>query len=194
MSDCGMLEFPCTWNLLSWVGKIGRTHVRCRLDQALGNKIWHHKYPHSSVQYLRMWVWPSTCSGKCWGWGWSCESDHQHPHILMWVWPSNIIIISPIKVKKTFIFDKCWLDNEDIKRIFTDGWNYTYLPQNTTIMDQVFSCRRAWVNEYENVQNSEKQVEEFKEKVDNLYSSDWVDMPQQWALRRLWKYWLCFKI
>lgn len=136
-------------------------------------------------------VWPSTCSGKCWGWGWSCESDHQHPHILMWVWPSNIF--SPIKMKKTFIFDKCWLDNEDIKRIFTDGWNYTYLPQNTTIIDQVFSCRRAWVNEYENVQNSEKQVEEFKEKVDNLYSSDWVDMPQQWTLRRLWKYWLCFK-
>lgn len=39
LSDGGMLEFPFTENMLSWIGKrAGRTTVRCRLDKAVGNK------------------------------------------------------------------------------------------------------------------------------------------------------------
>ena len=38
LSDCGMLEFPFTRDMLSWVGKRARrTTVRCRLNIALGN-------------------------------------------------------------------------------------------------------------------------------------------------------------
>ena len=54
LSDCGMLEFPFTGNMLSWVGKrAGRTTVRCRLDRAVGNEDWHEKFPHSAVKYMR---------------------------------------------------------------------------------------------------------------------------------------------
>ena len=42
LSDCGMLEFPFTGNMLSWVEKrSGGTTVRCRLDRAVGNEDWH---------------------------------------------------------------------------------------------------------------------------------------------------------
>ena len=35
LNDCGMLEFPFTGDMLSWIGKIaGGTIVRCRLDRA----------------------------------------------------------------------------------------------------------------------------------------------------------------
>lgn len=38
--DCGMLEFPCTGKIMSWVGNIdrSRTRVRCHLDRALDNE------------------------------------------------------------------------------------------------------------------------------------------------------------
>ena len=41
LNDCGILEFPFTGNMLSWVGKrSGGTTVRCRLDRAVGNEDW----------------------------------------------------------------------------------------------------------------------------------------------------------
>ena len=56
LSDCGMLEFPFTGNMLSWVGKrAGGTTIRCRLDRAVGNADWHEKFPHSTVKYMRSW-------------------------------------------------------------------------------------------------------------------------------------------
>lgn len=56
LSDCGMLEFPYTGDMLSWVGKrAGRVTVRCRLDRAVGNADWHDKFPHSTVKYMRLW-------------------------------------------------------------------------------------------------------------------------------------------
>ena len=54
LSDCEMLEFPFTRNMLSWVGIRGRSTVRCWLDWAGGNKDWHEKFSHSSVRYLRL--------------------------------------------------------------------------------------------------------------------------------------------
>ncbi|KAF3493479.1 hypothetical protein DY000_02053345 [Brassica cretica] len=39
LSDGGMLEFPFTENMLSWIRKRARrTTVRCRLDRAVGNE------------------------------------------------------------------------------------------------------------------------------------------------------------
>ena len=56
LSDCGMLKFPFTVNMLSWVGKrAGRTTVRCRLDRAIGNEDWHEKFSHFAVKYMRLW-------------------------------------------------------------------------------------------------------------------------------------------
>ena len=55
LSDCGMLEFPFTRYMLSWVWKrSGGTTVRCQLDRAVGNEDWHEKFPHSAVKYLRL--------------------------------------------------------------------------------------------------------------------------------------------
>ena len=55
-NDCGMLEFPFTGDMLSWVGKkAGGTTVRCRLDRAVGNPDWHEKFLHSTVKYMRLW-------------------------------------------------------------------------------------------------------------------------------------------
>ena len=46
LTDCGMLKFPFTGNMLSWVEKrSGGTTVRCRLDRAVGNEDWHEKFP-----------------------------------------------------------------------------------------------------------------------------------------------------
>ena len=56
LSDCGMLEFPFTGNMLSWVGKrAGGSTVRCRLDRAVRNEDWHEKFPHYAVKYMRLW-------------------------------------------------------------------------------------------------------------------------------------------
>ncbi|XP_013689152.1 uncharacterized protein LOC106392926 [Brassica napus] len=98
MLDCGMLEFPCTGNKLSWAGKRTNGTVRCRLDRALGNEDWHEKFPHSKVQYLRMW-----------------GSDHR---------PVLADILSkPTRKRKTFKFDKRWLESEEIRQVILDGWN-----------------------------------------------------------------------
>ena len=50
-----MMEFPCSGNKLSWVGKRNQATVRCRLDRALGNANWHEKIAHSTVTYMRLW-------------------------------------------------------------------------------------------------------------------------------------------
>lgn len=89
ISNCGMLEFSCSGNILSWVGKRNQATMRCRLVRALGNANWHEKFAHSSVKYLRLW-----------------GSDHR---------PILATILSkPFKSKKKFKFDKRWLDSEDI--------------------------------------------------------------------------------
>lgn len=89
ISDCGMLEFPCTGNQLSWAGKRANGTILCRLDRVLDNENWHEKFPHSNVQYLRMW-----------------ESDNC---------PVLADILSkPTKKKKAFKYDKCWLESEEI--------------------------------------------------------------------------------
>lgn len=56
LSDCGMLEFQFNGDMLSWIGKrAGRVTVRCLLDRAVGNEDWHEKFPHTNVQYMRLW-------------------------------------------------------------------------------------------------------------------------------------------
>ena len=96
MSDCGMLEFPCTGNQLSWAGKRSNGTVRSQLDRGLGNEDWHEKFPHYKDQYLRMW-----------------GSDHRPvlAHILS----------KTTRKRKTFKFDKRWLESEEIRQVILDG-------------------------------------------------------------------------
>ncbi|KAF8080425.1 hypothetical protein N665_0945s0001 [Sinapis alba] len=149
LNDCGMLEFPFTGDMLSWVGKrSGNSTVRCRLDRDVGNEVWHERFPHSSVKYLRLW-----------------GSDHR-PVL-------RDILSKPPRKSKTFKFDKRWLDNEELRQVILEGWKSSDLPPNANIMDHISSCRRAlgqWRRQHET--NSEKMVEELKEKVEILYSKD----------------------
>ncbi|XP_013594673.1 PREDICTED: uncharacterized protein LOC106302786 [Brassica oleracea var. oleracea] len=149
LNDCGMLEFPFTGDMLSWVGKrAGGTTVRCRLDRAVGNADWHEKFPHTGVKYMRLW-----------------GSDHR-PILAD-------ILTKPTRRIKKFKFDKRWLDNEELRQVILEGWKSPDLPPNATIMEHISSCRKAlseWRRQH-NV-NSAKLVEELKEKVEGLYADD----------------------
>ncbi|XP_013607959.1 PREDICTED: uncharacterized protein LOC106314671 [Brassica oleracea var. oleracea] len=97
LNDCGMLEFPFTGDMLSWVGKrAGGATVRCSLDRAVGNAEWHEKFPHSTVKYMRLW-----------------GSDHR-PILAD-------ILIKPIRRSRKFKFDKRWLDNEELRQELSDA-------------------------------------------------------------------------
>lgn len=109
-----MLEFPFTGKMISWVGKRGRTTVRCRLDRAAGNEDCLENFPHSAVKYLCLW-----------------GSDHR-PVL------SNILT-KPTKATIQFKFDKRWLDNEELRQVILEGWNSSDLPLEANIMEHISS-------------------------------------------------------
>ena len=83
------------------------------------------------------------------------------------------ILKKPTKKSKTLKSDKRWLDNEELRQVILEGWKSSDLPPEANIMVHISSCRRAlsqWRRQHNF--NSEKLVEELKEKVDDLYSSD----------------------
>ena len=126
----------------------GGTTVRCRLDRAVENEDWHEKFPHTAVRYLRLW-----------------GSDHR-PVLAD-------ILTKSVKRKKKFKFDKRWLDNEELRQVILEGWKSEDLPPEANIIEHIASCRKAlsqWRRQ--NNVNSEKLVEELKEKVEDLYSND----------------------
>lgn len=75
--------------------------------------------------------------------------------------------------KKKFKFYKRWLDNEELRQVILEGWKSEDLPPEANIIDHIASCRKAlsqWRRQ--NNVNTEKQVDELKEKVEDLYSND----------------------
>lgn len=114
----------------------------------MGSEDWHEKFPHTAVKYLRLW-----------------GSDHR-PVLAD-------ILTKPVRRKKKFKFDKRWLDNEELKQVILEGWKSEDLPSEENIMEHIASCRRAlsqW--RIQNNVNSEKLLEELKDKVEGLYSDD----------------------
>jgi len=79
-----------------------------------------------------------------------------------------------VRKKKKFKFDKRWLDNEELRIVILEGWkSEDDLPPKANIMEHIAICRKAlsqWKRQ--NNVNSEKLVEELKEKVEELYSND----------------------
>lgn len=149
LNDCGMLEFPFTGDILSWVGKrAGHVTVRCRLDRAVGNADWHEKFPHSNVKYMRLW------------------GSVRRPIL------ANIRT-KPTRRSKKFKFDRRWLDNEELRQVILEEWKSPDFPPNANIMEHISSCRKAlseWRKQH-NI-NLAKLVEELKEKVEGLYAND----------------------
>ena len=77
------------------------------------------------------------------------------------------------KKKKKFKFDKRWLDNEELRQVILEGWMLEDLSPEANIMEHIASCRKAFSQwRRQNNVNSEKLVEELKEKVEGLYSND----------------------
>ena len=75
--------------------------------------------------------------------------------------------------KKKFKFDKRWLDNEELRQVILEGWMLEDLSPEANIMEHIASCRKAFSQwRRQNNVNSEKLVEELKEKVEGLYSND----------------------
>ena len=75
--------------------------------------------------------------------------------------------------EKKFKFDKRWLDSKNIMQVILEGWNFLDLPTDVNIKQHILSCRRAlsqWRRQ--NDINSENQVQELKERVENFYSND----------------------
>ena len=64
-------------------------------------------------------------------------------------------------------------DNDELRQAIMDGWKSPDLPSDASIMEHIASCRKAlsqWRREHN--LNSEKLVEELKEKDEGLYSND----------------------
>ena len=83
------------------------------------------------------------------------------------------ILSKPTRKRKTFKFDKRWLDSEEIRQVILDAWNSCHISLDANIMDHISSCRKAlgqWKTEKD--LNAEKLVEDLKSKVNNLYSDD----------------------
>ncbi|KAL1201041.1 hypothetical protein V5N11_022563 [Cardamine amara subsp. amara] len=97
---CGMLEFPCYGDQLSWRGRRGKQIVRCLLDRVLGNDDFHDYYPCSKVNYLDM-----------------IGSDHR------------LILLSCAKSQSfarcQFRFDKRWFGKDGLAEAVDSGWNRT---------------------------------------------------------------------
>ena len=65
------------------------------------------------------------------------------------------------------------MDSEELRQVTIEGWKSSYLPPEANIMEHISSCRRAlsqWRRQHN--LNSEKLVEDLKDKVEGLYSND----------------------
>ena len=65
------------------------------------------------------------------------------------------------------------MDNEELRQVILEGWKSPDLPLDANIMEHISNCRKAlsqWRRQHN--LNTEKQVEELKEKVEDLYSND----------------------
>ncbi|XP_010451584.1 PREDICTED: uncharacterized protein LOC104733725 [Camelina sativa] len=154
LRHCGMLEFPCYGEQLSWRGnRCNNQVVRCRLDRALGNEDWQGFFPNSRVDYLEM-----------------IGSDHSP------------ILATCLKTARRchrqFRFDKRWLGKEGITAVVESGWNRTKNFRIPGFVDKIRNCRNSlsWWRK-NNINSGPSTISSLKEalqeaKMDDLISTD----------------------
>lgn len=79
------------------------------------------------------------------------------------------ILSNPARKKKTFKFDKWWLEDEKIRQVILAGLDSSDLPHDANIMDHISCCRKAlsqWKRERD--LNTTKLVEDLKAKVNSM--------------------------
>ncbi|XP_010436659.1 PREDICTED: uncharacterized protein LOC104720453 [Camelina sativa] len=119
IKDCGMLEFPCYGDQLSWRGnRCNNQVIRCRLDRALGNEDWHALYPNSKVEYLEM-------------------IGFDHSPILA------TCLTATRRRQRQFRFDKRWLGKEGLAGAVESGWNRTRNFRIPGFVDKLRNCRNS---------------------------------------------------
>ncbi|XP_010469706.1 PREDICTED: uncharacterized protein LOC104749719 [Camelina sativa] len=147
--ECGMLEFPCYGESLSWRGnRCNNQVVRCRLDRALGNEDWHTLFPCSRVDYLEM-----------------IGSDHRP------------ILASCAKADgrhfRQFRFDKRWMGKEGFSGAVESGWNRTKNFRVPMFVDKIKNCRNSisWRRK-QNVPNSNTLISSLKMALEEAKNDD----------------------
>ncbi|XP_024010421.1 uncharacterized protein LOC112085439 [Eutrema salsugineum] len=142
LDNCGMLEFPYKGNSFSWVGKRRFCKVKCWFDRALGNEECQSRFPHTSVEYLKLW-----------------GSDHR-PVLAM-------IRVDNQRRKNSFRFDKRWVGKPGFKDAVISGWGPFDGISRRDFHQKVANCRKSisiWKKSLPT--NSEKMIEELKNQLD----------------------------
>ncbi|XP_010451888.1 PREDICTED: uncharacterized protein LOC104734080 [Camelina sativa] len=147
--ECGMLEFPCYGDFLSWRGnRCNNQVVRCRLDRALGNEDWHSLFPCSRVDYLEM-----------------IGSDHR-PII------ASCELFGGRRFRQ-FRFDKRWMGKEGFSGAVEMGWNRTRNFRIPGFVDKIRNCRNSisWWRK-QNVPNSKTLISSLKTALEDAKKYD----------------------
>ncbi|KAL1191046.1 putative ribonuclease H protein [Cardamine amara subsp. amara] len=153
IQHCGMLEFSCYGDQMSWRGRRGKQIVRCRLDRALGNEDFHELYPCSKVNYLDM-----------------IGSDHR-PVLLNF-------LKSQSYTRRQFRFDKRWIGKDGLAETVDMGWNRTNNFRVPRFVDKIKNCRNAiswWRNN--NIPTGQANIASLKIALEEAKNDD--SIPQE---------------
>jgi len=156
IENCGMIDFPSTGSLFSWIGKrscgvAGRKRrdlIKCRLDRAMGNEEWHSIYSHTNVEYLQ-----------------HRGSDHR-PLLAS-------IQNKPYRPYKHFIFDKRWRNKPGFKESVQEGWAFPSRGEGVPFFQKIRNCRQTksiWKKS--NKTNTEKLILELHSQLDLAYEDE----------------------
>ncbi|XP_010431586.1 PREDICTED: uncharacterized protein LOC104715920 [Camelina sativa] len=140
---CGFIDFPFQGNQFSWKGQRTNGNIRSQLDRAMGNKEWHNIFPHTNVEYLKMW-----------------GSDHR-----------PLLASIPSSLKKKFMLDKRRSGKAGLKEAMMEGWcvkgsheNHHPLSKKIQNSQRIISFGKKSTQT-----NAEKLIKELQNKIDETY-------------------------
>ena len=150
LADCGMVELPYKGNPMPWMGYRSTGKVQCRLDRTIGNEEWHHLFSHTNMEYLKLW-------------------GSEHRPILTRVQSRSI------RLRRSFNFDRRWLDKDGLKEAIEAGWGPEEARGNRTLHVKLSDVRRAisrWKRS--NPSNTQKKIEIIKEQLEKAQTDDTI--------------------
>ncbi|XP_010474093.1 PREDICTED: uncharacterized protein LOC104753556 [Camelina sativa] len=164
---CGLLEFPSLGDSLSWRGWRDKKPIRCRLDRVLANEQWHDMFTDSFTEYLTM-----------------IASDHK---------PVLAVIADKTqRGRRSFRFDRRWLDKEGFFGAIAEGWNVGSNLPNTSLVDKVATCCR-YISQWRNAQVpfGQETIEDLKSKLAAAQENDATSVDElaelTWQLREAYR-------
>jgi len=144
MSTCDLFDLRHSGNFLSWRGTRNEHLVHCRLDRAMSNTAWAEEYPSGRSDYLRF------------------EGSDHRPLI-------THFDLKKKKKKGLFRYDRRLRDNEEVRLLISEAWSFD---DQESVEEKINRCRASiirWSREAH--QNSQKLIEDYKQKLDKAMSS-----------------------